>query len=97
MEAETIWLTQLEIAELFQTTKHNISIYTKNIFGEGELTPEATVKESLTVQTEGHREVKRSIAYYNLDLILVIGYRPYVARQGRKHGTHRGTCRLYSR
>ena len=74
-DGKTVWLTQLEIAELFQTTKHNISIHTKNIFKEGELAPEATVKESLTVQTEGGREVKRTITYYNLDLILAIGYR----------------------
>ena len=71
----TVWLSQLEIAELFQTTKHNISIHTKNIFQEGELAPEATVKESLTVQTEGRRQVERTISYYNLDLILAIGYR----------------------
>lgn len=75
VDAETVWLTQMEIAELFQTTKHNVSIHTKNIFEEGELVTEATVKESLTVQTEGRREVKRSLTYYNLDLILAIGYR----------------------
>jgi hypothetical protein len=80
VEGKTIWCTQLELAELFQTTKHNISIHTKNIFQEGELTPEATVKESLTVQTEGKREVKRTITYYNLDLILAIGYRVRSAR-----------------
>jgi len=74
-DGKTIWLTQLEIAELFQTTKHNISIHTKNIFKDGELVPEATVKESLTVQWEGGREVKRHIQFYNLDLILAIGYR----------------------
>lgn len=74
-DGKTIWLTQLEIAELFQTTKHNISIHTKNIFKEGELAPEATVKESLTVQSEGGRQVQRSITYFNLDLILAIGYR----------------------
>jgi hypothetical protein len=75
VEGQTVWLTQLEIAELFQTTKHNISIHTKNIFQDGELTREATVKESLTVQTEGKREVQRTIQLYNLDLILAIGYR----------------------
>jgi hypothetical protein len=75
VEGRTVWLTQLEIAELFQTTKHNISIHTKNIFQDGELTREATVKESLTVQTEGKREVQRTIQLYNLDLILAIGYR----------------------
>lgn len=75
MEDGTIWLTQLEVAELFQTTKNNVSIRTRTIFAEGDLTPEATVKESLTVQNEGNRQVKRTIAYYNLDLILAIGYR----------------------
>jgi len=80
VEGQTIWLTQLEIAELFQTTKNNVLIHTKNIFEEGELTPGATVKESLTVQTEGNRQVERAIAYYNLDLSLAIGYRVRSAR-----------------
>ena len=75
VDGGSVWLSQLELAELFQTTKNNISIHTKNIFSEGELTPEATVKESLTVQNEGNREVKRKISFYNLDLILAIGYR----------------------
>ena len=75
VEDASVWLTQLEIAELFQTTKNNVSIHTKNIFEDGELSPEATVKESLTVQMEGKREVKRTIQLYNLDLILAIGYR----------------------
>ncbi|MCL7751075.1 virulence RhuM family protein [Guyparkeria hydrothermalis] len=74
-ESDSIWLSQLEIAELFQTTKQNISLHAKNIFEDKELTPEATVKESLTVQAEGERQVKRRISYYNLDLILAIGYR----------------------
>ena len=75
LEDGTVWLTQLEIAELFQTTKNNISTHTKHIFEDGELTTEATVKESLTVQTEGNREVTRTLTYYNLDLILAVGYR----------------------
>lgn len=75
LEGHTVWLTQLEIAELFETTKNNVSIHTKNIFADGELTREATVKDSLTVQVEGKREVKRKLSYYNLDLILAIGYR----------------------
>lgn len=74
-DAGTIWLSQLEIAELFQTTKQNVSLHAKNIFDDKELEPEATVKESLTVQTEGNRQVKRTISFYNLDLILAIGYR----------------------
>ncbi|UCZ57648.1 virulence RhuM family protein [Desulfurispirillum indicum] len=75
IEGQTVWLTQLEIAELFQTTKQNVSLHVKNIFEDGELRPEATVKESLTVQTEGKRKVQRTIQLYNLDLILAIGYR----------------------
>ena len=75
VETETIWLSQLEIAELFQTSKQNVSLHAKNIFDDNELVAEATVKESLTVQSEGNRQVKRKISYYNLDLILAIGYR----------------------
>ncbi len=75
VDGETVWLTQLELAELFQTTKQNVSLHARTIFEEGELVPEATVKESLTVQTEGRRKVKRRIQHYNLDLILAIGYR----------------------
>ena len=75
VETESIWLSQLEIAELFQTTKQNVSLHAKNIFEDKELTVEATVKESLTVQNEGGRQVQRKLTYYNLDLILAIGYR----------------------
>ncbi len=75
VEGDSIWLSQLEIAALFQTTKQNVSLHAKNIFEDNELDPEATVKESLTVQSEGNRQVKRKISYYNLDLILAIGYR----------------------
>jgi len=75
VEGDSIWLSQLEIAELFQITKQNVSLHAKNIFKDNELDPEATVKESLTVQSEGNRQVKRKISYYNLDLILAIGYR----------------------
>lgn len=75
IDGQTVWLTQLEIAELFQTTKQNVSLHAKNIFEDKELKPEATVKESLTVQNEGNREVQRTIQLYSLDLILAIGYR----------------------
>jgi len=75
VEADSVWLSQLEIAELFQTTKQNVSLHAKNIFEEGELSPQVTVKESLTVQTEGNRRVQRAIISYNLDLILAVGYR----------------------
>lgn len=75
IDGQTVWLSQLEIAELFQTTKQNVSLHARNIFEDGELNPEATVKDYLTVQTEGKREVRRPIQHYNLDLILAIGYR----------------------
>ena len=74
-EGGTVWLTQIELADLFQSTKQNISLHIKNILEEGELDEAATVKESLTVQTEGKREVRRSVKLYNLDLILAVGYR----------------------
>jgi hypothetical protein len=70
-----VWLNQQEIAELFATTKQNASLHIKNILTEGELGAEATVKESLTVQTEGHRKVQRQVFLYSLPLILAVGYR----------------------
>lgn len=83
MEEETVWLSQGQMAELFQTTKQNISLHIKNIYEEGELAETATVKEYLTVQTEGDRTVERSLKYYNLDVIISVGYRV------RSHiGTH---------
>lgn len=75
VDGGSVWLSQLEIAELFQTTKQNVSLHAKNIFEDGELSEGATVKESLTVQTEGQRQVRRKLVQYNLDLILAIGYR----------------------
>jgi len=74
-DGQTVWLTQLEMAELFSATKQNISLHLKNLFEEGELDPQTTVKESLTVQTEGSREVSRKLTLYNLDAILAVGYR----------------------
>mgnify|MGYP000946764558 FL=1 len=71
----TIWLNQLEIAELFQTTKQNISKHIKAILEDGELSEDSTVNYQLTVQKEGNREIERNIAFYNLDMILAIGYR----------------------
>ena len=74
-DGETVWLTQNALAKLFQTTKNNISQHVKNIFEEGELDQKATVKKFLTVQKEGNREVGRELEYYNLDLIISVGYR----------------------
>jgi hypothetical protein len=75
LEEGTVWLTQAHIAELYQTTKQNISLHIRNILADREHSQAATVKEYLTVQTEGSRTVQRSIEYYNLDMILAIGYR----------------------
>jgi hypothetical protein len=75
LDGGTVWLSQVLLAELFQTTKQNISLHISNIFEEGELDPSATVKQYLTVQREGNRQVRRALDHYNLDVILAIGYR----------------------
>jgi len=74
-ENETVWLTQAQIVDLFQTTKSNISEHSKHIFQEGELDREQTVRKFRTVRTEGKKKVSRILEHYNLDLILSIGYR----------------------
>lgn len=74
-DGDTVWLTQNALAELFQTTKQNIGQHIKNITDEGELAEMATVKNFFTVQKEGDREVKRDIEFYNLDMIISVGYR----------------------
>jgi hypothetical protein len=74
-EDGTVWLTQTEIAVLFDTSKQNVSLHIKNVLADGELAEAATVKQSLTVQTEGKRRVRRSNRLYNLDVILAVGYR----------------------
>ncbi|MCL2177429.1 MAG: virulence RhuM family protein [Firmicutes bacterium] len=74
-EGDTVWLTQAQMVELFQTTKQNVSLHISNIFAENELDEFSTVKDYLTVQTEGKRQVKRAVAYYNLDVIISVGYR----------------------
>lgn len=75
LEGETVWLTQPLMAELFQTTQQNISRHVLNIYEEEELAPEATHKKFLSVRLEGKREVKRLLDYYNLDMIISVGYR----------------------
>lgn len=72
---ETVWLTQPQMAELFQTTQQNISLHISNIYNERELTYEATNKKFLLVRQEGSRKVKRNIELYNLDMIISVGYR----------------------
>ena len=75
LENDTVWLTQAQMVELFQTTKQNVSLHLSNLFKEGELEEKGTVKEYLTVQQEGKRSVSRRVKYYDLDVIISVGYR----------------------
>ncbi len=75
LEDESIWLTQQMMADLLQTTVSNISMHIRNIYLEGELRPDATVKKFLTVRREGTRKVQRERDFYNLDMIISVGYR----------------------
>ena len=75
LEEETVWLSQAQMVDLFQTTKQNVSLHVNNVFKEGELKEDSTVKEFLTVRTEGKRQVVRNVKYYNLDVIISVGYR----------------------
>lgn len=74
-EDETVWLTQAQMAELFQTTPQNITIHLKDIFAEGELDEAATCKAYSQVRQEGGRQVTRNLRHYNLDAILAVGFR----------------------
>jgi hypothetical protein len=91
MENETVWLTQPLMADLFQTTQQNISQHIQNIYDESELILEATHKKLLSVRQEGNRKVQRNIDYYNLDMILSVGYRvkSHIATQFRIWATQR--------
>jgi len=75
LEDETVWLTQRQMAELFQKSIPTINEHVQNIYEEGELQPEATLRNFRMVQVEGTREVERDIAFYNLDVIISVGYR----------------------
>ncbi|MDS4056423.1 virulence RhuM family protein [Accumulibacter sp.] len=88
---ETVWLSQALIAELFQTSVPNISMHIRNVYEEGELQPEATIKKFLTVRQEGSRAVRRQLDHYNLDMIISVGYRvkSHVATRFRIWATQR--------
>ena len=75
MEDETVWLTQAQIVELFQSSKANISEHIKNIYEQEELEESSTVRDFRTVRQEGKRHVVRNLTYYNLDAIISIGFR----------------------
>ena len=74
-EEDTVWLSLEQMTELFQRNKSTISRHIKNVFSEGELQQESTVAKFATVQMEGARQVSRDIEYYNLDVIISVGYR----------------------
>jgi len=75
LENETVWATQKQMAEIFNTTPQNITLHLKKIYKEGEIDEHSTCKQYLQVQSEGKRKVKRKQLYYNLDAILSVGYR----------------------
>ena len=75
LEQDTVWLTQRQMSEVFATTPENVLMHLKNIYSDGELEEKATTKDSLVVQLEGKREVKRKLKHYNLDAIISVGYR----------------------
>jgi hypothetical protein len=75
LEDETVWLSQAQLGELFQKAKATISEHLKNIYEEGELVERSTVRKYRTVQKEGNRDVEREIDFYNLDVIISVGYR----------------------
>ena len=71
---QTVWLSQREMAQLFDVSTDNVGLHLKNIFGDRELSRERTTEESSVVQIEGDREVQRPVTLYNLDAILAVGY-----------------------
>ena len=82
-EDENIWLTQKMMAALYDVTKQTISQHINRIYADGELTPEATVKKYLTVQTEGNRQVSRTQDHYNLQMIIAVGFKVNNQRAGQ--------------
>lgn len=91
LENESVWLTQKQLAELFQTTVPNINMHIKNIIGEGELEAVRTIQDFLIVQKEGIRKVQRNVEHYNLDMVISVGYRikSHVATQFRIWATQK--------
>ena len=91
MQDETVWLTQQQMAELFQTSRTNVVEHIKNIYADGELEEKATCQNFRQVRMEGNREVTRELPYYNLDMIISLGYRvkSVIATNFRKWATER--------
>jgi len=91
LENEDVWLTQKQLVDLYQAAKSTVSEHIKNIYADEELTPKATVRKIRTVQIEGSREVARNLDYYNLDMIIALGYRinSKIATRFRQWATQR--------
>jgi hypothetical protein len=91
LQNETVWLTQADMARLFQCSADNVSLHLKNIYDEGELQPEATAEDFSVVRQEGARQVRRALTFYNLDAIISVGYRvkSHVATRFRIWATQR--------
>lgn len=90
-ESETVWLTQAQMAELFQSSRTNIVEHIKHIYEEGELDKSSTCRKIRQVRTEGERQISREIPYYNLDMIISLGYRikSRIATNFRRWATER--------
>ena len=88
---EDLWLTQKQLAEIYDTTQENISLHVSNVHADGELDEDRTYKKFLLVQTEGKRQVRRNIDHYNLDMIIALGYRiqSRIATRFRRWATQR--------
>jgi len=93
LEDETVWLTQAQIVDLFQSSKANISEHIKNIYDQKELEESSTVRDFRTVRQEGKRQVMRNLTYYNLDAIISIGFRVNSKRGIKKAPGERPLCR----
>ena len=91
MKDETVWLSQQQMAELFQTSRTNVVEHIQHIYEEGELSQEATCRNFRQVQQEGNRMVSREIPFYNLDMIISLGYRirSVIATRFRQWATKR--------
>ena len=89
-ENENLWMTQKAMAELFDTGIDNINVHLKNIYDSNELDKDSTIEENSIVQKEGNRQVKRSVKFYNLDVVISVGYRinSFRATQFRRWATN---------
>ena len=90
-ENSDVWLTQNQLAEIYNTTQQNVSQHIESVYKDSELQKEATHKKFLLVQNEGKRQVKREISHYNLDIIIAVGYRvqSQIATRFRRWATER--------